>query len=283
MNSEKYYEIIQQKDHLIVIREKFDEIEPRFFTIYTNLYLIIGKNECLLIDTGCGLFPLKPIIDKFLNGKKLNVVNTHFHWDHIGANSEFENIFIHKKEKRLISKPLDLSFLKDAPNSILNRYSNINLILPPTKRITPLNGGEIFNLGGIDVEIIHNAGHSPGSISLYTDKGELFPGDLACYGMVLLPSKKNFAPVIDSLEILINLCNEKNINELYPSHDDFNIPKDILTDLSNHLKNIDDIWENRKPNELNNAWTIKIDKFLLLINVGVKEREDFRKRLRLFI
>ena len=281
MNSENYYEIIQQKDHLIIIREKFDEIDPRYFTIYTNLYLIIGNNECLLIDTGCGLFPLKPVIDKLLNGKKLNVVNTHFHWDHIGANGEFDNIFIHKKERRLISRPLNLSFLKDAPNTILNRYSDINLILPPAKRITPLNGGEVFSLGGIDVEIIHNAGHSPGSISLYTDKGELFPGDLARYGMVLLPSKEYLAQVIDSLEILINLCNEKNVNELYPSHEEFNISKDILTDLSNHLKNIDDIWENRKPNEVNNAWTIEIDKFVLLINVGIKEREDFRKRLRL--
>ncbi|MBA7671676.1 hypothetical protein ES703_79836 [subsurface metagenome] len=99
--------------------------------------------------------------------------------------------------------------------------------------------------------------------------------------MVLLPSKEYLAQVIDSLEMLINLCNEKNVNELYPSHEEFNISKDILTDLSNHLKNIDDIWENRKPNEVNNAWTIEIDRFVLLINVGIKEREDFRKRLRL--
>ncbi len=281
MNSEKYYEIIQQKDHLIIIREKFDEIEPRFFTTYTNLYLIIGKNECLLIDTGCGLFPLRLVIDKFLNGKKLNVVNTHSHWDHIGANGEFENIFIHKKEKRLISKPLDLSFLKNAPNTIVNRYSNINLILLPAKRITPLNGGEIFNLGGIDVEIIYNAGHSPGSISLFTDKGELFPGDLVRYGMILLPSKENFTPVINSLKLLINLCNKEKITELYPSHDEYNISKNSLTDLFHHLENIDDIWENRKPDEFNNAWTIKINEFLLMINVGIKEREDFKKRLNL--
>ncbi|MFX0034329.1 MAG: MBL fold metallo-hydrolase [Candidatus Hermodarchaeota archaeon] len=281
MNSEKYYEIIQQKDYLIIIREKFDEIEPRFFTTYTNLYLIIGKNECLLIDTGCGLFPLKPVIDKFLNEKKLNVVNTHSHWDHIGANGEFENVFIHKKEKRLISKPLDLSFLKNAPNTIVNRYSNINLILLPAKRITPLNGGEIFDLGGIDVEIIHNAGHSPGSISLYTDKGELFPGDLVRYGMILLPSKENFTPVINSLKLLINLCNKEKITELYPSHDEYNISKNSLTDLFHHLENIDDIWENRKPDEFNNAWIIKINEFLLMINVGIKEREDFKKRLNL--
>ncbi|MFX1307823.1 MAG: MBL fold metallo-hydrolase, partial [Promethearchaeota archaeon] len=199
----------------------------------------------------------------------------------IGANGEFENVFIHKKEKRLISKPLDLSFLKNAPNTIVNRYSNINLILLPAKRITPLNGGEIFDLGGIDVEIIHNAGHSPGSISLYTDKGELFPGDLVRYGMILLPSKENFTPVINSLKLLINLCNKEKITELYPSHDEYNISKNSLTDLFHHLENIDDIWENRKPDEFNNAWIIKINEFLLMINVGIKEREDFKKRLNL--
>jgi len=281
MIHENWYEVIKEKDHLIVIKERLNEIDSRYLTKYTNLFLIIGHKECLLIDTGCGLFPLKPVIEKFLNGKRLNVVNTHSHFDHVGGNCEFDSVFIHKNEEMFIKNDLDLTFLKEAPNTVVNRYSNINLILPPTKKIHTLNGGEVFNLGGIDVGCIHNAGHSPGSISLYTDKGELFPGDLVHYGFIPLPPKDDLSLMLNSIDKLIILCNEKNINEIYPSHEDYGVSKDILTDLSNHLKNIDEYWENRMPNKFNNAWEIDVGRFHLMLKVGIKERKDFRNKVRL--
>ncbi|MBY9013255.1 MAG: hypothetical protein KGD70_12855, partial [Candidatus Lokiarchaeota archaeon] len=58
-----WYEVIKQKDYLYIIRERLDEIDPRFLTTYTNIYLILGLDKALLIDTGSGLFPIKPIID----------------------------------------------------------------------------------------------------------------------------------------------------------------------------------------------------------------------------
>ena len=280
MLSEDYYQVIREKEHLIIIKERLDEIDSRYLTMYTNLFLIIGNNDCLLIDTGCGLFPLRPLIEKFLNGKRLHVVNTHSHFDHVGGNGEFDSVFIHKNEEMFIKNDLDLTFLKNAPNSVVNRYSNINLIVPPTKKINPLSGGEVFNLGDIDVGCIHNAGHSPGSISLYTDKGELFPGDLVHYGFIPLPPKDDLSLILNSIEKLITLCNEKNINEIYPSHEDYGVSKDILTDLSNYLKNIDEYWENRIPNKFNNAWEIDVGEYHLMLKVGIKERKDFRNRIK---
>ena len=41
-NADVWYEIIKQKDYLYVIRERLDEIDPRFLTTYTNIYLILG-------------------------------------------------------------------------------------------------------------------------------------------------------------------------------------------------------------------------------------------------
>jgi len=280
MLSEDYYQVIREKEHLIIIKERLDEIDSRYLTMYTNLFLIIGNNDCLLIDTGCGLFPLRPLIEKFLNGKRLHVVNTHSHFDHVGGNGEFDSVFIHKNEEMFIKNDLDLTFLKNAPNSVVNRYSNINLIVPPTKKINPLSGGEVFNLGDIDVGCIHNAGHSPGSISLYTDKGELFPGDLVHYGFIPLPPKDDLSLMLNSIKKLITLCNEKNINEIYPSHEDYGVSKDILTDLSNYLKNIDEYWENRIPNKFNNAWEIDVGEYHLMLKVGIKERKDFRNRIK---
>ncbi|MFX0134921.1 MAG: hypothetical protein ACFFDN_14870 [Candidatus Hodarchaeota archaeon] len=47
MNSKDWDEVIQQKDQLILIRERLDKIDPRYLTTYVNLYLIIGVNKTL--------------------------------------------------------------------------------------------------------------------------------------------------------------------------------------------------------------------------------------------
>lgn len=279
MSSNGWYEIIQQKDHLIVIRERLDRIEPHYLTVYDNLYLIRGNKECLLIDTGCGLFPLKPIIEKFLNGKKLIVINTHSHFDHVGGNYEFDKVYIHKSEKGGIAAPIDLKFLKESSSTIVNQCSNLNWILPPVKQVIPLSGGEMFDLGGIKVECIHSPGHSPGSISLFTDKNELFTADVAHYGTMFLPPKDNLLFIINSIKELIGLSNEKGFQEIYPSHEEFNVSVELLTELSSHLNNIEDYWEARIPNKANNSWEIDVGKFKFLIKVGRKERKDFKSRL----
>ena len=280
MNSNEWYEVIQQNDHLVVIRERLDRIEPHYLTVYDNLYLIRGSNECLLIDTGCGIFPLKPIIEKFLNGKKLIVINTHSHFDHVGGNYEFDKVYIHESEKGAIVAPINLKYLKKESSSIiLNQCNKLNWILPPVKQVIPLSGGEMFDLGGIKVECVHSPGHSPGSISLFTDKGELFTADVATYGTMFLPPKDNLSIFINSIKELIELSNEKGIQEIYPSHEDFNVSGELLTDLAAYLENIDEFWEDKIPNKANNSWEINVGKFKLLIRVGIKERRDFKSRL----
>jgi len=280
MSSNEWYEVIQQKDHLIVIRERLDRIEPHYLTVYDNLYLIRGNNECLLIDTGCGIFPLKPIIEKFLNGKKLIVINTHAHFDHVGGNYEFNKVYIHKNEKGVISAPIDLKYLKKESSAIiLEQCNKLNWILPPVKQVVPLNGGEMFDLGGIKVECIHSPGHSPGSISLFTDKSELFTTDVAHYGTMFLPPKNNLSAFINSIKELIELSKKKGVQEIYPSHEDFNVSIELLTDLAAHLENIDIYWENKIPNRANKSWEINVGKFKFLIRVGIKERRDFKSRL----
>ena len=279
MKSEDWYEVIQQKDHLIIIRERLDKINTRYLTTYVNLYLIIGDNKALLIDTGCGLVPLKQIVEKYVDGKELIVVNSHSHFDHIGANSEFDEVFIHKSEEALVTKPTDINHLKDAQNPVVNGYNKINWLLSPAMKVIPLNGDETFDLGGIQVGCIHTPGHSPGSLSFYTNKNELFTADLAHYGAMFTPPKENLSFLIGSIEKLIEISIEQKIKEIYPSHEEYNVSLDLLDKLSNNLKNIESFWNSRKPNEENNAWEIEIGKFIFLVKVGRKERKEFKSAL----
>ena len=65
---------------------------------YTNIYLILGPEKALLIDTGSGLYPIKPVVDNLIEHRELIVINTHTHFDHRGSNDEFETTYNHENE-----------------------------------------------------------------------------------------------------------------------------------------------------------------------------------------
>ena len=243
-----------------MIRERLDEIDPRFYTTYINLYLILGSNSALLIDTGCGLFPLKPIIDKLVSDRSLLVINSHSHFDHIGGNYEFSEVYAHNEEVNSISISVDVAFLRDSPKKIVKLYESKNFIYQPTEQITSIKDGEIIDLGEISVKIIHTPGHSPGSISLLTDKNELFTGDTAHYGMMYL-SKNEFPIFLSSLSKLIYLFEDNQTIEIYPSHEDFPVGKNLLVDLCNGVKNMDDFWGTKTRDDFLEAWILSDENF----------------------
>lgn len=258
-NSKDWFEIIKYKDYLYVIRERLDEIDPRFYTSYTNLYLVVGSHSALLVDTGSGLFPLKPVISDLILDKRLIVINTHSHFDHIGGNHEFNKVHIHKKERRQISKPRDISFLQDSSKEIVKLYESKNYTLPPANNIQAVRDEEIIDLGEISVKIIHTPGHSLGSICLLTSRNELFSGDTAHYGTMYL-IKMTFPIILSSISKLLDLFQESEI-EIYPSHEEFAVGKDLLIELFRGVKNIENIWDTKIRDDFLEAWVLSDENF----------------------
>ncbi len=264
-DNKDWYEVIRHKDYLYIIRERLDKLDLRFYTKYVNLYLILGSQKALLIDTGCGLFPLSPIISNLTNSKELIVVNTHFHFDHRGANEEFKEIYIHEIEANYIAKEFDLSFLTDCPNDVIKQYEKKEFKLKPASIIHPIKEDYIFKLGDISLKVIHTPGHSPGSISLLSDRGELFTGDTAHYGAMYLPERNEHHIILKSIEKLINLYNKSDSLEIYPSHENYPVSRDLLDSLSDGIKNIDKIWDSKKYDEFLESWVIKGENFIYII------------------
>jgi glyoxylase-like metal-dependent hydrolase (beta-lactamase superfamily II) len=260
-NNNEWFETIRYKDYLYVIREKLAEIDSRYNSYYTNLYLLIGSKTALLIDTGAGLFPLKPIINQLIGKKNLKVLNTHCHWDHVGSNHEFDEIYIHEMEKLTISRPINITILSSSPKDVVKRYEKYNFSLPPASSVKPLKGEEKIDLGDITLEVIHTPGHSPGSICLLSDRSELFTGDTAHYGSPYLPKKKMFPQVLANLSKLIKLCEEQPSIEIYPSHEDFGVGIELLRDLYNGITNIENIWDTKIRNDFMRSWIIDDGKF----------------------
>jgi glyoxylase-like metal-dependent hydrolase (beta-lactamase superfamily II) len=260
-NNTQYFDISKHKENLYVIKENISIVHPVYRNDPLNMYLILGSHSALLLDTGCGLYPLKPIVDDLIGERKLFVLNTHTHWDHILGNSEFDEIYVHKNEAKIVSNPYDLSFLIDSPCEIVNKYAKRNFLISPAKTIIKIRDNYEFDLGCSKVKVIHTPGHSSGSICLLTSNDELFTSDVAYYGDTFLPKKRKFPKVLKSLSKLINLCNKLDICELYPSHQKYPCDKSLLTDLYKGIMNIENLWDTKTVFEFFNSWQIEDEKF----------------------
>jgi glyoxylase-like metal-dependent hydrolase (beta-lactamase superfamily II) len=80
-------------------------------------------------------------------------------------------IFIHK---------LDKDFLSD-PGMNMSRLFMAGIVSPGAERL--LEEGDILNLGGLELKILHTPGHTPGSISVVLD-GVVFTGDALFRGSI---------------------------------------------------------------------------------------------------
>jgi hydroxyacylglutathione hydrolase len=131
--------------------------------------------EAVVIDPGGDadriLFSLA---DSGLNVKY--IINTHGHFDHVAANGKIKDatgadILIH---------PLDASMLGSlSTNAALFGISVENS--PPCDQT--IEEGDTVSFGKITLKVIHTPGHTPGGISLYTDK-IVFVGDTLFAGSI---------------------------------------------------------------------------------------------------
>ncbi len=261
MNESSWFEVQEIKNYIYIIKERLDLIDPRFLTKFTNIYLVLGSNRAILIDTGSGLYPIKPVVDKIIKDRELIVVNTHSHFDHIGGNEEFGEVYIHEKETSNIENQFNAFFLKDSPMKIIERYKKRNFKINPTKSVISIEDGEIFDLGGIKLTVIHTPGHSNGSICLLTDKGELFTGDTAHYGTLFLPTPKEMPQFTKSINKLLEITEKTPNIEIYPSHEQFPVGIELFKKMIAGFNNLKNLKSTRKTEKNFGLWIYKGDNF----------------------
>ncbi len=174
---------------LIFKTEKVTEHITRIFAFNTELmYLVEGSDRAVLIDTGSGFGSLRECVDS-LTDKPLTVLCTHGHTDHALGCAEFEDVRISPLEERAYAVHSPWEFR--ATSGVM--WPEFDLLTPeqivpamPFEKMKPLREGEIFDLGGISVEIFACPGHTEGSlVMLIPEERMLLLGD-ACNYMVFL-------------------------------------------------------------------------------------------------
>ncbi len=146
---------------------KVKKIVLGFFSV--NCYIVSFNDYSFIIDPGAEFKKIKSIIDS----EKLNlsfIINTHGHYDHIGAIPELieeYNIpfYIHPKDEEII---------KDPAKNFSSIFSNNPLSL---KTYNLINDEVLEDLIKKDIYVYNMPGHTPGSIVIKVNK-YLFTGDL---------------------------------------------------------------------------------------------------------
>jgi glyoxylase-like metal-dependent hydrolase (beta-lactamase superfamily II) len=126
------------------------------YQMENNTWLIGDDDEVIVIDPGHNAAAVLEVVDE---REIVAVICTHGHADHVAAAVEVAE----RDEAPIALHPKDLLFWRDVHDD--------------DPDIDMAEGG-VFEVADVQLEVIHSAGHSPGSVCLYCeDLGVVFSGD----------------------------------------------------------------------------------------------------------
>jgi glyoxylase-like metal-dependent hydrolase (beta-lactamase superfamily II) len=219
-------------------------IQPGIFAIYEPgqweeviSYLIVGKNKSLLFDTGLGIGDIKKLVSEITAVEPL-VINSHTHYDHIGGNYQFHEIYgIDTEFSRLNSKGSPYEEVKEFVSDEWIHFETPKGFVTTDYQIKPYNittmikDRDRIDLGDRTLEIILIPGHTPDSICLLDRKNRLlFTGD-TFYPAPLYAHfpESNFTQYAQTAQLLHKLQSE--VDYVIPSHNETLLPSSYLERL----------------------------------------------------
>jgi hydroxyacylglutathione hydrolase len=195
------------------------ELQPNIFFLRVedgscHSYLVRGNYKNVLIDSGLDQnFPKleKALLSLGIKVKDIDIViNSHEHFDHIGANRYFQDYALIAAHRFAATK---ITF----EDSYVTMYTSGDLNEPPLKVHLWLEDKFHFDLGNYNLEVIHTPGHTSGSICIYEiNRKVLFTGDTV-FGQGTLSYIGESGSVGDYINSIGRLGTMK-INHIYPGH-----------------------------------------------------------------
>ena len=204
---------------IMVKDDRIIELQPNIFRLKgedtsSHSYLIRGDYKNVLIDSGVDKNFSKLQKSLLTLGLKIRdidiVINTHEHFDHIGANRYFQDYSLIAAHRFAATKIT-------VEDRYVTMYKSGDLNAPSLKVHLWLESKSRFNLGNYSLNIIHTPGHTSGSICIYEPVRKiLFAGDTVFAGGTLsyIGESGSVGDYIDSISHLAT----RKINELYPGH-----------------------------------------------------------------
>jgi len=226
---------------------KLREVASKVWTIHDNTqvasYLVEGKDKSILIDTGWGIGNLKELVQS-ITQLPVMVVFTHGHPDHVCGAFQFSDLYISKDDKNLLksfynketrTKIIDYSLKGPYPLG----FSKEEWINAQIDNVSPIQDGDIFDIGERELKVIAVPGHTAGSLCLLDEEeGLLFSGDSVQATPVLihLDTSLSLTTYFNSLTYLYSLKDE--YSTIFPSHGETPVNNTVLEDLFNGVSDV---------------------------------------------
>lgn len=174
---------------------------------FVKMYLLIGSNCALLIDSGYGKINLKKIVEK-LTDKPIILFLTHGHIDHVCGNAPFDT-YLSKDDFNVYKLHTSTEFL----SNYFKREIKLSDVKPFDK--------DIIDLGERIVRFVKTPGHTPGSICVIDEFSHMaFCGDTINPWDVWLGLDESTSVRVyrESLLKLLLELKKYNINRIHSGH-----------------------------------------------------------------
>jgi glyoxylase-like metal-dependent hydrolase (beta-lactamase superfamily II) len=176
-----------------------------------NCYVVrssAAAPEAAVVDPGDDGAQLRLELAR-LGTRCAGILVTHCHWDHLGAVADLAEasgapVYMARGEAPVLESPDDF-------------YGALGIRIRPYSPDTLLDGGERFEVAGIELETLTVPGHSPAHLAYLAD-GCLFSGDVLFaggVGRVDLPGG-DWETLVDSIRQLMDTLPPDTV--VYPGH-----------------------------------------------------------------
>ena len=144
-----------------VVTSGIFSLDGQDFEVDNNVWLVGDDQEVLIVDAA---HDAATILGAVAGRRVVGIVCTHSHNDHVNAVQEL----ISSVDGPVYLHPAD-TMLWDVVNAGV--------------AFTPLSDGDVVSVAGLDAQVIHTPGHSPGGVCLYVPElGVLLSGDTLFHG-----------------------------------------------------------------------------------------------------
>lgn len=235
VTKENMIQVFQVDDQMYI----FDEVNS------ARMYLLVGKTGAFLFDTGFGFKEFRSQIEK-ITSLPLTVVCSHGHDDHIYGAHQFDEAYICEADydllmsndnpEQLAKQILARKYKTPNIEELVDREEYLKLDIKKC-RWKFVKEGDIFDLGGLTVEIYGLPGHTKGSIAAYCpERKALFCGDAMSknHQLVYGQSLEISSTPQEFIRALSKLCT-LDVQSVWPGHGNTPVDGDLVADTRQML------------------------------------------------
>ncbi|WP_162942604.1 MBL fold metallo-hydrolase [Cryobacterium soli] len=247
------------------LRPGLHRIEAPLGERFVALYLLVGREAALLVDTGIRE-SVTDVLLPYLKRTGIDrhsirwAVNTHCDFDHTGGNGALRAAV---PDVQIVAHRLDTALTEDLQLLIDERYGEFRdsdgfddppettAYLRSVSDLVPVDnvvaGTEVFDLGDRVVRLLHVPGHSPGHLAVYDESNRaLLIGDATLGSGVLTargepafpPTYRDVDPYLASLRAFRDLDVDLLLTAHYPVYRGAAVAR-FLTESEDYTAHID--------------------------------------------